>query len=308
VVLAAGCGGGGGVEAAELPLRENFAECEGFTMNDEVATIDCPEGELRVLVEQPDVSPSHFVPFRFDTKQQTLDASVRARGLKTVGAAWGIGCLASEPGEGGRGYLLIVDDDRAAAILSLDVESQEGDRFAQRFSTLDTAKDVIGDPATPHKLAIRCFDSDSGSVSIRGSINGRDALFAEDRPGLSPFTAAASTVLASRPGTDVRFDDLQVTGTPEIKHEDAHGSQEARIALVKAAAEKEPKLYGEVASVFCQSESPSCVVTYTAPACQFWFVENVNGKDVATPDDDQKPIVGGHGKYSEDNPDAIGCG
>ena len=53
VALAAGCGGGGGLEPPrDLSLREDFSECSGFTMNDEVATVDCPEGELRVLVRE----------------------------------------------------------------------------------------------------------------------------------------------------------------------------------------------------------------------------------------------------------------
>ena len=74
VALAAGCGGGGGLEPPrDLSLREDFSECSGFTMNDEVATVDCPEGELRVLVEQPQASPSHFVPFRAETTQRSLD-------------------------------------------------------------------------------------------------------------------------------------------------------------------------------------------------------------------------------------------
>ena len=56
-------------------------------MNDAVATIDCPQGELRVLVAQPEVSPVHFVPFRVEKKQQTLAVSAEARAEKAGGGA-----------------------------------------------------------------------------------------------------------------------------------------------------------------------------------------------------------------------------
>lgn len=288
-------------------MKEDFSECGDYTMNDEVATIDCPRGELRVRVAKPEVSPAHFVPFRAETKQQTLDVSAKARAQRAVGGAWGIGCLASDPGEGGRGYLMLVGDAGAGSLLRLDVESEEGSRFAQRFSALDDVENVIDSPRTPHTLQIRCTKTGSGSVSIRGYVDGRSMLSAEDTPGVAPFTGAVSVVLAKTPGTDVRFDDLHVTGIPQIKREVAHGDQKARIALVRATAKKEPKLYGEVISVFCQSENAGCVVTYSSPACQFWFVENVNGTDIATPSEDEQPMVGGRGIYSEADPDSIRC-
>ena len=307
-LVSTGCGGAGSVETRELPLNEDFSECAGFTMNDEVATIDCPEGELRVLVAQPEVSPVHVVPFRVESKQQTLAVTAEARAQKAGGGTWGIGCLASEPGEGGRGYLLLVSNEGAAALLRMDVQSEEGGRFAQRFTPLSEQEDVVHEASKRHKLEIRCAKGDTGTVSIEGDVDGQIVVTAEDTPGIAPFTGAVSVVLAEQPGTDIRFDDVNVEGTPEIAREKPHGDQEARIALVRATAEKTPTPYGEVTSVFCQSESPSCVVTYSAPACQNWSVENVNGVDVATPQEfPDETWVGAHGTYSEDNPDTIGC-
>ena len=304
-LVSTGCGGAGSVETNELPLNEDFSECGGFTMNDEVATIDCPEGELRVLVARPEISAVHVVPFRVESKQQTLAVTAEARAQKAGGGTWGIGCLASEPGEGGRGYLLVVGNQGAAALLRMDVQSEEGGRFAQRFTPLSEQEDVVHEASTRHMLQIRCAKADSGKVTIRGYVGGRSVLSAEDAPGIAPFTGAVSIVLAKQPGTDIRFDNVNVEGTPEIKREEPHGDQDARIEVVRATAEKTPTPYGAVISVFCQNENHSCVVTYSAPACQFWSVENVNGVDVATPEEEVS--VGGRGTYSEDDPDGIGC-
>jgi hypothetical protein len=58
-----------GVDVGQLPLREEFSSCGGgFTISDEVATIDCPDGELRILVSKPKLSPIHLAPLRFDAK------------------------------------------------------------------------------------------------------------------------------------------------------------------------------------------------------------------------------------------------
>jgi hypothetical protein len=303
-----GCGGaGGGVETNELPLKQDFSECGAFTMNDEVATIDCPAGELRVLVEQPDVSPTHFVPFRADANQQTLAVSAEARAQKAAGGAWGVGCIASEPDEGGRGYLLLVSDEGAAALLRLDVESQEGDRYAQRFTPLSQQENAIRGTRARHTLQIRCAKEDAGTARVRAGIDGGRALTADDTQGMGPFTGAMLLVLAERPDTDIRFDKLTVDGAPVIERGSALGDQKERIALVRAAAAKRTA-NGRVTSVFCQSENSGCVVTYVveyaAPDCQFWFVANVGGAAVAEPDG---PLSEGHGTYDEDNPDAIGC-
>jgi hypothetical protein len=308
VLVFTGCGGAvSGVETNELPLKQDFSDCGGFTMNDEVATIDCPAGELRVLVEQPDVSPTHFVPFRADANQETLAVSAEARAQKAGGGAWGIGCLASEPNEGGRGYLLLVSEEGAAALMRLDVESQEGDRFAQRFTPLSGQEHVVRGASMRHALQLQCAKGDAGAVRIRGAIDGDEALTADDAQGIGPFTGAVSVVLAEEPGTDIRFDELAVAGTPAIERGSPVGDQAERIALVRAAADKQTA-NGRVTSVFCESENNGCVVTYVveyaAPDCQFWVIENVGGADVAKPDG---PLTEGHGTYDEDDPDTIGC-
>jgi hypothetical protein len=194
----------------------------------------------------------------------------------------------------------------------MDVESKEGDRFAQRFTPISSQEADVEEVSARHVLQIRCAELETGTVRIRGSVDGGTPLTAVDAPGLGPFTGAVAIVLAERPGTDIRFDDLDVDGTPAVTREEPLGDQEARIALVRATAEK-TGTYGEVTWVFCQRENAGCVVTYSElpdfsldDTCQFWHVENVNGTDVATPDDEE-PLAGAHGTYSEDNPDGIGC-
>ena len=307
VVLASGCGGGG-AEATELPLREDFAECERFSMNDEVATVDCPEGELRVLVAQPDVSPSHFVPFRFDTAQQSLAVSAEAR-APVAGGAWGIGCLASARGEAGRGYLFLVTRVGEAAVMRLDAapgEASDGG-VPEQFAVLAGQRRFVQNPAARHTFRVRCATTAAGTVRVRAAVDGGNPLIADDGDGIAPFTAASSVVLTDKPGTDVRFDKLSVEGTPATERGTAITHQEDRIAAVRAAAVKQTA-NGTVTSVFCQSENSGCVVTfkveYSAPDCQFWVVESVNGVDVAKPDG---PLREGHGTYDEDDPDTIGC-
>ena len=64
-LAAAGCGRS--VNVGSLPLAQTFDDCsDGFSMNDEVATVECTGGRLRILVSKPEVSPIHQVPFRFE--------------------------------------------------------------------------------------------------------------------------------------------------------------------------------------------------------------------------------------------------
>jgi hypothetical protein len=77
VAVSAACGGS--VSSSSLPMEQDFADCGGFGMNDEVATVDCPEGELRIVVSMPAVSPMHLVPLRFDERPRTLRVTGAAR-------------------------------------------------------------------------------------------------------------------------------------------------------------------------------------------------------------------------------------
>jgi hypothetical protein len=206
--LAVGCGGA--VAMNDLPLRESFADCDGFTMNDEVATIDCPDGELRISVAQPEVSPVHFVPLRFEPSVAAVVVTATAH-APTPGAAWGVGCLASGPGEPGRGYALLVGPEGGAAILRFDAAAGTGEedgRTAQQFEVLlERELGIVASPRRSHDLRLRCVEQ-GNVVRLHASVDGGKPFTASDRKGIGPFVGAHVIVVTDRPGTDVRFDDV----------------------------------------------------------------------------------------------------
>ena len=207
--LAAGCVGT--VEVAELPLQHDFEECNDFTMNDEVATVDCPKGELRILVSLPGRSPVHFVPLRFDPSAESLVVSADVR-APTPGLGWGVGCLASGLGKPGRGYALLLGAAGDAGILRMDFPGegapQEG-RHAQVLEIIAEREDVpVLEPSRGHRLRLRCTEQPGGTVRLRASVDGGAPISVTDENGIAPFTAAFPFVMTDRPDTDVRFDNL----------------------------------------------------------------------------------------------------
>jgi hypothetical protein len=205
-LLATGCGG---VEKAEFPLHEDFTECGGYTMNNAVANVDCPNGELRILVSQPEVSPIHLVPLRFESKSDSLVVSADVR-APVPGGYWGIGCLASGPDEPGRGYALLMGGRGEAGIVRMDArgEGEEG-RPQTQLNRLSVKKRFVLRPASRHKVQIRCSTNAEGVIRIRASADGGE-IDAADRRGLAPFRAAIPIVVTDRPNTDVRFDNVTV--------------------------------------------------------------------------------------------------
>ena len=75
-------------------MEQDFADCGGFGMIEpKIATDDCPEGELRIVVSMPAVSPMNLVPLRFDEQPRTLRVTGAARATSGRGA-WGrMSCL-----------------------------------------------------------------------------------------------------------------------------------------------------------------------------------------------------------------------
>lgn len=212
-LLGAGCGG---VHVRDLPLQEDFVDCDSFTMNDEVATVDCAEGELRIVVSQPELSPVHFVPLRIGETPAALGVSAEAR-APAPGLGWGVGCLGSTLDEPGRGYVLLVAREGEAGIGRLDAPPGAGGEGRQpmRFETLWASKPgvpFVRDPSRRHVLHLRCAKAPGGVVRLRASVDGGKSVTVTDRNGIAPFTAAFVMVAADRPGTDVRFDNVTATG------------------------------------------------------------------------------------------------
>lgn len=91
----------------------------------------------------------------------------------------------------------------------------------------------------------------------------------------------------------------------EVERRPPIGNQSERTSLVTQALLRRRTKFGPAIWVRCEkSGNGYCAVTYDAPACQWWVVENVNGVDRARPFD--KPSEGGHGTYDEES-DSIGC-
>ena len=204
-LLAAGCGG---VEVSELPLRQDFADCNDFSSNDEVATVDCPDGELRVVVSQPERSPIHIVPFRFDPSEPGLAVEADVR-LASGEGAFGIGCAVSEPGEPGRGYLFLMlhgdpDAEGMATITRLDWTEAEG----QTLQGVRFKRNAVL-AQKPHHVGGKCVNSADGSAQLSMSVDGRVVVEARDRKALGPLTAATPVVIAAARDSDVRFDNLR---------------------------------------------------------------------------------------------------
>jgi hypothetical protein len=213
VAVPAACGSS--VASSSLPLEQDFADCGGFGMNDEIATVDCPEGELRIVVSMPAVSPMHLVPLRFDERPRTLRVTGAARATSGR-AAWGLGCLASEPGEASRGYVLVMDDEGSLAILRIEGSKAADGRQATELGALATRRRAIRRPAARHSLGLTCATNGAGRAALEGAVDGRRLLATSDRSGFATYTAALPFVVAERPGTEVRFDD--VTASDAARH------------------------------------------------------------------------------------------
>jgi hypothetical protein len=210
--LTSGCGAST-AEKSELPLRNDFSDCNDFTMNDDVATVDCLDGELRVLVSKPASSPIHIVPFRFDPAVERLVVEADVR-LEAGKGAYGLGCAVSDPGEPGRGYLFMMvhgdpNQEGVATIVRLDWTEAEGQTLQ---SVGFKRKAVLAQK--PHRLRGDCVTAADGSAQLTMTVDGRVVVKARDQDSLGSVTAAIPTVIAVAPDSAVRFDNLRVDAVP----------------------------------------------------------------------------------------------
>jgi len=129
--------------------------------------------------------------------------------------------------------------------------------------------------------------------------------------------ALLSTALAGAGLGDIDSDSTEVVDSgssgvnidsysSEVEGSPAKSDQQGRVSLVTQATLEQPRSrFGPVISVYCGKSSDSrCVVTYDAPACQLWVVENVDGADAARPL--ETPSDGGQGTYDESRGE-VGC-
>jgi hypothetical protein len=203
-LLAVACGGSA---ASGLPVRDSFDRCDGFTNNNETATIDCPNGELRILVSHPEDSPIQIVPFRFDPPVGNLAVEADMR-RATGSSANGLGCAVTEPDKPGRGYLfVIVHGDRklegTASILRMDVNDSGTMQILRPLG--HKRKVALGEA---HHLRDLCENAVGGSARLAMYVDGKLVVTARDPVAMGPFTAALASVIASAPDTTVIFDNV----------------------------------------------------------------------------------------------------
>jgi hypothetical protein len=204
-LLAAGCGGPK-AKTDKLPLRKDFTDCGAFTANDEVASVSCRNGELRILVSKPEAAPIQLVPFRFDPSADVLTVEGDLR-RATGTSIHGLGCLVTAPGKPGRGYLFVIfrGDPKlegAAAILRLDLSPDQSEQSAQGLRL----KRKAASPGRSHRLRAVCENSGSGSVQLAMFVDGKVVVRARDR-AMGSFKAAFASVIASSE-SEVIFDNI----------------------------------------------------------------------------------------------------
>jgi hypothetical protein len=211
-LAAAGCGGT--VNVSELPLAETFDDCDaGFSMNDEIATVDCTDGQLRILVSKPELSPIHQVPFRFEPSVDGLAVTSAVRLADGAGDV-GIGCDASGPGQAGRGYLFLLHRALGAAGVYRLESVPVGDGRAFVDTTWVGFRRLPGDLAGKHALRVSCTRAAGSATALRMAVDGRVVIDTLDREGIWPFRTAVAVVIAQEAETDARFDDLRATRSP----------------------------------------------------------------------------------------------
>lgn len=200
LVLAACFSGSAGATSFGLPVKDGFSNCsKGWsTDSDRYVSLGCTGGTYRVLIKNPQRPQSSRVLFKKGVKALNVEADALYK-AGTKNAAYGVSCWGSP--EGG-GYLFLVSPAAAWVILKwtntaapTDLAGSPKEHAIAGFSRVNRIRgECIGGGKKPTVLALY--------------VNGKKIAAAEDRRGLKSFSGVGLTVLASRGGTDVRFDNF----------------------------------------------------------------------------------------------------
>jgi hypothetical protein len=226
----AGCGGGGGdggnpgggktqLAAERLPIRDDFeGECTWPRDDDENAKLACEDGHYTVRFKSVENSIAHSVTRRTQTGYTSV--SVRAKSTLLLrpqrdGFAFqGIACWTSARGEPAYGYAFLVGtlgDGTQGYLIAKHDESDERLRSRLYLNPLvEEESDSRSSLGSAVEIRGEC-QKEGDRVRLALFVDGARVASAEDTRGASAirgFGAYGLLVLASRAGTEIRFDDF----------------------------------------------------------------------------------------------------
>jgi len=200
----AGCGSLGG-DAAELPLRDDFAgECRWAQASSASAVLGCVDGSYRVLVKRSDrpvaahrsVAKTSALRIEADatfTRPSALSESERV--------VYGIGCWTRVNGDG---YLFLLSPDGSALIARV---KREVGGFVPLAETGEALPEPPA-PGEPVRVRADCLAPKGEVGRLVLEVDGEIVLAAADPERPSSFGDLGFYVASTKDATEVRFDDL----------------------------------------------------------------------------------------------------
>jgi hypothetical protein len=223
VLVVPGCGNGGKTREAaeELPIRDDFqGECTWPQETSDTDSVSCTEGQYKVLITR--ANASSWIPRRTqEGPYQSVAVSADTTLLVPPGpddlALQGVGCWASASGDATLGYvfgLYARGDGTRGYLIERQDETEGSDTLIQD----ETKSDLLPPVGSPAKMRGECHKSVSDdSVQLTLFIDGEKVAEEWDNyaSAINGFVAFGFFVIASKPGTDFRYDNFvaeEITG------------------------------------------------------------------------------------------------
>lgn len=202
----------------ELPIEDDFAgDCNWSEDNDEDVSLGCENGQYRVLFKSTERTAKHIITRRLENPIDSgaVEAEVTLSALPAGAddfAFSGLGCVASPPDDPIRGYVFFVgsggSEERGFAIVKVDEtdESLSQESFLEYLA--DERSDAVAGMGAKNHIRGECRATEQG-VELAMFLDGKQVGTASDSNGFHPFDGFAFLVLASKAGTDVRYDNFR---------------------------------------------------------------------------------------------------
>ena len=210
-LLTVGCEGE--VRRSGLPIQDDFSgDCDWSDDEDENVSLGCTGGEYRVLFKSTEKMIEHLIPRRSEEAVNAVsveaDATLRAfpDASENDYEFHGVGCWVSPARAPGQGYLFLVNPEKEAlAIIKMDETAPAEQGFLKVL--LDEESEAV--PSIGEKIRVRgeCRATED-RVNLTMFLEGEQVGSATDAPGFRGFAAFGFLVLATQPGTDIRYDNF----------------------------------------------------------------------------------------------------